>query len=105
MPAAADWSPQADAARERHEALTAEHFAFDADTYMSVAWDRSGQTQRPPLDQLHAAGPVRCLFGRRDPLLGPAEQALWRRWLPHAEHRLVEAGHFLLFELPPAHWL
>lgn len=99
------WSPHATAARARHEALAARHFTFDPDTYLRVVWDRIGQTPRPPFDRPHPGGPVRCLFGRWDPLLDAGERALWGRWLPHAEHRLVEAGHFLQFELPPRDWL
>lgn len=99
------WSPRADAARTRHEALAARHLRFDLDTYLGVVWDRGEQAPRLPFERVHAGGPVRCLFGRRDPLLGPADRALWRHWLPHAGHRLVESGHYPQFELPPKDWM
>lgn len=99
------WGPHAGALRSRHETLAARHLVFDLDTYVAVSWDRAAQPPCPIRGRLPPHARIRCLFGAWDPLLGAPEREQWRRWLPDAEHRLVDAGHFLQFELPPEHWL
>lgn len=62
---------------------------------------------QPALDQpISFAGPVTLVFGHHDALVdAAAEEARWKRYFPQAQTRVVNAGHFIQLETPPAFWM
>ena len=97
------FGPQSTEVRDRYLAMAAKTPPVDFATFFAVMRDlfhTPNSTQLAGFD-----GEVKVIMGRHDPLLDlDADKKKWLGVFPQAEFELVDAGHFLHFELPPEAW-
>ncbi len=97
------FGPNSAEVRGRYFAMFGKAPPMDMATFFSVMQESLRTTTST--EPAEFGGRVEIMMGKDDPLLDLNEEK--RKWLgvfPQAEFMLVDAGHFLQFELPPTVW-
>lgn len=97
------WGRESGRARDRYKQMSDELPQLHLESFLGVAHDSLRASNTPFAAPRKI--PVRIVTGLQDPLFDEGELSLWRAEFPDTETVRLDCGHWIQFEVLPAHWM